>query len=123
MTDESSITPEDVPEESNADIVSILKGMQKQLAFLERKLDALIDQSKERSQAEKTSDRPFRKRPFSKPFRSFDRPARQGNEDRGRGPRERDAAKGHFYEHRPHEKSSSTGPRKKPSTFKRKDRE
>jgi hypothetical protein len=98
--------------------------MQKQLLFLEKKIDLLISQSKERSSVEHASpDRPFRKKPFSKPFRSFENTSRHGKEERGNGPRERDSARGHFYEHRPHEKSHAAGPKKKPFPFKRKDRE
>jgi hypothetical protein len=124
MKEESNITPEAVPEESDTDIVSILKGMQKQLLFLEKKIDSLLSQSKERSSAGNTSpDRPFRKRPFSKPFRSFEHTPRHGKEERERAPRERDAAKGHFYEHRPHEKSPGRGPRNKSFSSKRKDKE
>jgi hypothetical protein len=124
MKEESSIIPEAVPEESGTDVVSILKGMQKQLLFLERKIDLLISQSKERSSEGNTStDRPFRKRPFSKPFRSFDNPPRHGKGEQGRNPRDRDSTPGHFYEHRPNDKSRGQGPKKKPFSYKRKDRE
>ena len=124
MKEESSISPEAIPEESSTDIVSILKGMQKQLLFLEKKIDLLIGQSKERSSVGNTApDRPFRKRPFSKPFRSFERTPRHGKEERGHGPREQDSVKGHFYEHRPHDKSLARDPKKKSFAPKRKDRE
>jgi len=122
MKEESSINPSAEPDESDADVVSLLKRMQQQLLYLEKKLDLLIRQSHERPSGEKAPpDRPFRKRPFSKPFRSFEHPQRHGKGEHGRSSTERDSAQGHFYEHRPGEKSRS--PRKKPSPFKRKDRE
>ena len=124
MNEESSMNPPVVPDEPDTDIVSMIKRMQQQLLSLEKKMDLLIRQSQERSSGDKASpDRPFRKRPFSKPFHSFDRPPRHGKGEHGHNPRERDSAQGHFYEHRPGEKSRGPSPRKKSFSFKRKDRE
>ena len=124
MNEESSINPSAVPDESDTDVASLIKGMQQQLLFLEKKIDLLISRSQERPSGEKPhSDRPFRKRPFSKPFRSFDQPQRPGKGEYGHSPRERDSAPGHFYERRPGEKRRSSNPKKKPFSFKRKDRE
>jgi hypothetical protein len=124
MNEESSITPSAVPDEPDTDVVSLLKRMQQQLLFLERKIDLLINQSQERPSGEKASqDKPFRKRPFSKPFRSFDHPQRQGKGERGPSSRERDSAQGPYYERRPHDKNRGPNPKKKPFSFKRKDRE
>ncbi|MDP1854128.1 MAG: hypothetical protein Q8L26_08030 [Candidatus Omnitrophota bacterium] len=44
------------------DVMALVKKMQQQLISLEKKIDILINQSQ---------DRPFRQKPFSKPFRSF----------------------------------------------------
>jgi len=124
MNEEPSINPSTVADEPDTDVVSLLKRMQQQLLSLERKMDLLISQSKERPSGGKPSpDRPFRKRPFSKPFRSFDHSQRHGKGEQGQSTRDRDSTQGHFYEHRPGEKSRSTGPKKKPFAFKRKDRE
>ena len=124
MKEESSISPSAVPDESETDVVSILKRMQQQLLFLERKIDLLISQSQERPFGEKTSpDKPFQKRPFSKPFRSFDHPQRHGKGGYGRSPRERESAQGQFYERRLREKSRGPNPKKNPFPFRRKDRE
>jgi hypothetical protein len=124
MNEDPSVRPSTIPERSDTDLVSLLNKMQQQLLFLEKKIDLLISQSQERPSGEKTSqDRPFRKRPFSKPFRSFDQPQRHGKGEHGHSPRERDSAQGHFYERRPGEKKRSTSPKKKPFSFKRKDRE
>ena len=124
MKEESSINPASVPDEPDTDVVSLLKRMQQQLLFLERKIDLLISQSQEKPSGEKASpDRHFRKKPFSKPFRPFDHPQHHGRGGHGRSPRESDSPQGHFYERRPREKSRGPSSRKKPFSFKRKDRE
>jgi hypothetical protein len=119
MNEESSLNPSAVPDQPDADLVSLLKRMQQQLLILEKKVDLLIS----RSQEKPSHDRPFGKRPFSKPFRSFDHSQRHSKGEREHNPRERDSAPGHFYERRPKEKSRGSIPRKKPFGFKRKDRE
>ncbi len=124
MKEQSSIDPSAVPEESDNDIASLLGKMQQQLVFLERKIDMLISQSKERPSGERTSPgRSFRKGSFSKPFRSFDHPQRHGQGEYGHGPRERGPAPGHFYDRRPGGKSRGPNPKKKSFSFKRKDEE
>lgn len=52
------------PGPNDQDVAALINKMQKQLVFLEKKIDILISQSQER---------PSRERNFSKPFRSFDR--------------------------------------------------
>jgi hypothetical protein len=124
MKEESSINLAAVSDESDSDVVSLLKKIQQQVLFLEKKIDLLISQSQERPSRERSSpDRPFHKRPFSKPFRSFDHPQRHGKGEYGRSSGERDSAQGRFYERRPHDKSRGPNPKKKPFFFKRKDRE
>ena len=69
------------PPKADSDVVSLVKKMQQQLNFLEKKIDILIGQSPER---------PFRDREkrFSKPFRpSFGGGAGHGKRDFDRGPR------------------------------------
>ena len=66
-----------VPPQADTDVVSLIKKMQQQLNFLEKKIDILIGQSPER---------PFRDREkrFSKPFRpSFGGGANRGGFNRG----------------------------------------
>jgi hypothetical protein len=129
MNEESSVNPSVVPEESDIDVVTLLKRLQQQILSLETKIDLLIGQSKEKLSGEKSSlDRPFRKRPFS--HRSFDQPQRHGRGEYGRTPGERDSARGHIYEHRPSQyehnpskESRNASPGKKPFSSKRKDRE
>jgi len=80
-----------VPPQADSDVVSLLKKMQQQLNFLEKKIDILIGQSPEK---------PFRDREkrFSKPFRpSFG--GGSGGRDFNRGPRR----EGGFSSARPRE--------------------
>jgi hypothetical protein len=124
MTEESSLNPSAVPDQPDTDVVSLLKRMQQQLLYLEKKIDMLVSQSQEKPFREKSSpDRPFRKRPFSKPLRSFDHSQRYGKGEREHSPRERDSAQGRYYERRPRENDRGSNLRKKPFSFKRKDRE
>ncbi len=60
------------------DVAASLKKIQQQLSFLEKKVDILIGQS---------SERPFQRRTFSKPFRPFNRSHHHGRGDR-ENPRE-----------------------------------
>jgi hypothetical protein len=55
------------PGPDEQDVVALIKKMQQQLVFLEKKIDVLIGQS---------SGRPSSENHFSKPFRSFGRPNR-----------------------------------------------
>ena len=113
MNDESNINPSAVPDESDTDVVSMIKKMQQQLVMLERKIDVLIRQSQEGPSGEQTPPgRPFRKRPFSKPFRSFDHPQRHGKGEHGHSSRERDSAQGPYYERRPRDKNRGPNPKK-----------
>ena len=50
--------------QADSNVVALIKKIQQQLVFLEKKIDALIGQSQER---------PFRNKSFSKPYRSFER--------------------------------------------------
>ncbi len=58
------------PPQVEPDIAGLIIKMQQQLAFLEKKIDTLINQS---------SERPFDGKDHSKPFQHFDRSHRQGD--------------------------------------------
>lgn len=90
------------------DIAASVNKMQKQLVFLEKKIDILISQSQER---------PPKERHFSKPFRSFDRSYRPGQyydkRDQGGDSRERSILAGHHFEkRRPDENRGFGGPKR-----------
>jgi hypothetical protein len=124
MNEESSIPPSAIPDETDTDVASLLRKMQQQLLFLERKIDLLIRQSQDRQPAERTSPhRPPQKRPFSKQYRPFDHARRPSRGEHGHSPRESDSTPGHFYENRPRGKSRGPMPKKKSFSFKRKDQE
>ena len=84
------------PGPNEQDVAALINKMQKQLVFLEKKIDILISQSQERPSGE---------RHFSKPFRSFDRSYRPGQYHDKRGPgedsRERGFHSGRHFEKRP----------------------
>ena len=94
-----------VPQQSDTDVVSLIKKMQQQLNYLEKKIDILI--------GGQSPERPFRDREkrFSKPFRpSFG--GGSGGRDFNRGPRR----EGGFSSGRPREGGFSSD-RPRPSGF------
>ena len=115
--------------QTDTDVISLIKKMQQQLNFLEKKIDLLIGQSPERSFGEKRFSKPFRpsfgrggnfhgKRNFDRGPRkegfSHDRPRENSfSKDRPREggfsqdrPRERS-----FSQERPFDRKPSAGPR------------
>ena len=124
MNEESSSTPPVTPDGVDTDVVSLLKKMQQQMLFLERKIDLLIRQSQEKQPGEKTFlNRPSQKRPFSKQYRSFDHSRNRSRGEHRHSPRESDSAPMPFYENRPRGKGRGSNPRKKSFSFKLKDKE
>lgn len=108
------------------DVVALIKKMQQQLAFLEKKIDLLISQSQAR---------PFsREKNFSRPFRSFDRERhfekRHGEGDRGFGYKKKsydhsrgsDVGPERHFEKRHGDESRGFDQKKKPFFHKRRDR-
>jgi len=93
-----------VPPQADSDVVSLIRKMQQQLNFLEKKIDLLIGQSPERSFRD-------REKRFSKPFRpSFGGGAHHGKRDFHRGPRKEGFShdrprEGGFSHDRPRERS------------------
>ncbi len=74
--EESEFAPQD-----QTDVIGLLKKIQQQLGFLEKKVDMLLG---------KSPDRPFnREKRFSKPFRSFGNSRNNDRSDRSHAPRER----------------------------------
>ncbi|MBU1124777.1 MAG: hypothetical protein KKC84_02015 [Candidatus Omnitrophica bacterium] len=126
-------------------VFALIKKMQQQLVFLEKKIDILIEQSQ---------GKPFREKQFSRPFRSYGRPYRNSHRaqgdpsgerrfDRGRhfekphseesrgfehkkktfdSPGERDFAPPRHFEKRTDGDKRGFVPRKKPFSFRNKDR-
>lgn len=102
-----------VPPQAEPDVVAILKRIQQQLVFLEKKLDTLINQP---------SGRPFEKRPFPKPQRSFGPPHRYGKGQQGNS-----SGEGNFGQGRRFDRQEDRGNRRfsqgnKPFYHRRKER-
>ena len=96
MTEQFKSDNPSAPQQSETDVVVLIKKMQQQLAFLEKKIDLLVSQSQEK---------PFREKSFSRPSRPFDRPYRPGGHypdkrDHGEGSRERSFRPGHYSDKR-----------------------
>jgi len=124
MKEEPKDSPSPVPDQTDTDLVSLLRAMQQQLTHLEKKVDMLVSRSQERSSEERPAHaRSFGRRPLSKQYRPHDQTHQHDKREREYPPRDRDAVRGHFYERRPQEKSRRSTPRKKPFAFKRKDEE
>ena len=112
MNEESYMDSDEIqemPDESGIDILEILEHMQRQLTFLEKKVDMLLSRTEgERSfDSGRSAPRPPRK-PYDKPFQRFDRPPRRDRndgDDRDRGynrdrDRDRESSRDNYYERR-----------------------
>jgi len=86
------------------DVIALIKRMQQQLAFLEKKIDILINQ---------TQARPFSERHFPKPFRSSGRPHRHSAGERDTVYGERSGDRRQHFEKRRGETTQSFGYRRK----------
>ena len=98
------------PPQTDSDVVSLIKKMQQQLNFLEKKIDILIGQSPEGSFGN-------REKRFSKPFHpSFGGGASHGKRDFDRGPRREGFSydrprEGSPGQERPFDRKPGAGPR------------
>ena len=130
MNDESLVNTNEEADPSETDLVSLVKRMQQQLNYLEKKIDVLISQSQPKPFRERTerpfregAERPFRKRTFSKPSRSFDRQRPHSREEHESSSREREPAPRRFYERFDPAKKRIANPKKRPFSPRRTDRE
>lgn len=87
-----------VPPQAEPDVVAMLKRIQQQLVFLEKKIDTLINQP---------LGRPFERKPFSKPQRSFGHPHRYG-----KGQQDNSSGEGNFGQGRRFDKQQGGGNRR-----------
>lgn len=103
-----------IPPQADSDVASLIKKMQQQLNFLEKKIDILIGQSPERPFREKRFSKPFRPSFGYGPKRDFNRsPRKEGfSHDRPReGGFSHDRPKRSFGQERPFDRKPGTGPR------------
>ena len=97
---------------ANTDVIGLLKKVQQQLEFLEKKLDTLIKQSQ---------DKPFGEKRFSKPFnRPYSGNSYRGKGDHDRGSRDREFNQRPSFEKRREDQDQRFAPKKKPFFDKRK---
>jgi hypothetical protein len=87
------------------DLPALIKKMQQQLGFLEKKIDLLIEQS---------ARRPFSEKPFSKPSRNFGRPHRPFERAHDGAAGEKRFERGRHFEKRSSEDSRRFEHKKKP---------
>jgi len=92
MTEERAQGNSSGSPQAEPDLVALIKRMQMQLLFLEKKIDILINQS---------SGKPSRDKHFSKPARSFDRPNRPYSRERSDASGEKRFDRGRRFEKSP----------------------
>lgn len=92
------------PVYNEQDLVVLIKRIQQQLVFLEKKIDILIGQSQARPSSE---------RHFKKPFRSFSRPYHHSDGATSNASGERSFDRGRHFEKRHSEESRGFGYKKK----------
>jgi hypothetical protein len=98
MSEQSEQSGSMSPASDEQDAVILIKKMQQQLVFLEKKIDILIEQS---------SRRPFSGKHFSKPSRPFGRPYRAFNREHGETSGEKRFGRGRPFEKRHSEENRS----------------
>ncbi|OGW85631.1 MAG: hypothetical protein A3C35_01990 [Omnitrophica bacterium RIFCSPHIGHO2_02_FULL_46_11] len=96
MSEQFKTDSPSAPPQVEPDITALLKQMQQQIGFLEKKIDILIKQSSERP----SSERSFNKRPFSRPFRpgGFSHSHRPNEREYKSGPSDRNPAQGQPFD-------------------------
>lgn len=113
----------DRPAQSGRDVASLLVKIQRQLVFLEKKIDILIHQSQENPYSRDPSiEKPYRKKPFIKPQRTSGPSRRHGKEEKGESPGEKNSDQAFYSRYRKSKGNRGAGPRKKPSYHKQKNR-
>jgi len=102
----SSVQPQAEP-----DVVAMLKKIQQQLVFLEKKIDSLIN---------KPSGRPFERKPFLKPQRSFGHSHHYGKGQQGSSSRVGNFGQGRRFDKQQSDGNRKFGQKKKPFYHSRK---
>jgi len=125
---------DDQPVQSDKDVVSLLMKMQRQLLYLEKKIDILIKQSQEKPhrgnpsserpyRGNSSSEKPYRKKSYIKPLRSSGHSRRHGSEEKRDSTGEKNSDQAFYSKFRKRDENRGAGPRKKPSYRKPKTRE
>ena len=101
------------PSQVEPDVITLIKKMQQQLVFLEKKIDVLIGQS---------PGKPFHDRRFSKPFRRFGHSNWHGKKERDNNSGERNFSQGNHFDKRQGGENRGFVQEKKPFFRGRRDR-
>jgi len=113
----------DMPDQSDMDAASQLTKMQRQLLYLERKIDSLIDLLQEKQpRGNSPAGKPFRKRPFSKGPSSSGYVRRHDSKEQREASEERGSDQAFYSKFRKTGGRPGSGPRKRPSYHKQKER-
>jgi hypothetical protein len=113
----------DRPVHTGRDIASLLVKIQRQLVFLEKKIDILIHQSQENPHSRNPSiEKPYRKQPFIKPLRTSGHSRRHGHEEKRESPGEQNSDKPFYARYRKGEGTRGSGSGKKSFYHKQKKR-
>ena len=100
-------------EQVEQDVVTMIKKIQQQLIFLEKKIDTLINQS---------SGKRFEVKRFSKPLQPFERSSYYGRGKQGNASRERSFTQSRPFDKQQGDENRGFGQRKKPFFRHRKER-
>lgn len=112
MSEQSRFNEALPPAPAEQDILVLIRKMQQQLVFLEKKIDTLINQS---------HARPFNEKHISKPFRSFGRPYHHSNKAHVSASGEKGFDRGRHFEKRHDGEKKEFDQKKKPFSYRRKD--
>lgn len=103
-------------EQSEDDVASMLKKMQRQLLFLEKKIDSLTQHLLEKQHQDNSSmDRSFPRRSHSKPSSGTEHPRGREKKRHKAKSEEKDSVKPFYSKFRKTTGASGSGSRKKPT--------
>lgn len=103
-----------VPPQADQDVLALVKRIQQQISFLEKKVDTLIAQLQERPT--------FQPRTFSRPHRPFGHAQHHGKGEHREGSGERDFNRPRHFERRNEDENKGFDRKKKPFYYKKRQR-
>lgn len=113
-----------LPDQSGKDVASLLLKMQRQLIFLEKKIDNLISQLQEKPYRESSHfDKPYRKKSFSKASPTSRHSRSYSNEKQKESSDDKGSDQAFYSKYRKTNGPSGSGSQKKPFHHKQKKRE
>ncbi len=101
------------PPQADQDVLALVKRVQQQISFLEKKIDVLIGQLQER---------PFQGKPFSRPSRPFGHAPYHGKGEHRESSGERDFNRPRHFEKRHEDENKGFDRKKKPFYYRKRQR-